>query len=122
MGFAILQPAAGFRFLGSGNGSNGGPEGPDEDDIIPIKIQLGAIPGINFFQAIGTFQGNTVQSLELDGTVRVGGRDLIASGAFRRPQLASPSRVSGLLIQRLNQVVGFYKTPLGTGHVVIKPE
>jgi hypothetical protein len=122
LGFAILQPASGFRLLGSGNGSNGGPNGPGEDDIIPIKIQLGAIPGINFFEAIGTFQGNTFQSLELDGTVRTSGRDLIASGTFRHPQLASPSRVSGLLIQRLNQVVGFYKTPLGTGQLVIKPE
>jgi hypothetical protein len=61
IGFCNPSTGAGFRFLGPGNGSNGGPEGPDEDDIIPVKIQLGAIPGINFFQAIGTFQGNTVQ-------------------------------------------------------------
>jgi hypothetical protein len=117
-GFAIFQPVVGFRYRRPGE--LGTP--PDEGAVHPVTLELGAIPGLTSLETDGTIQSDSYSFPDVKGSLTVYGRNGIVSGTVKHPQLPSNCPASGVVIRKLGQVIGFYKTPNGTGRFVIKPQ
>jgi len=117
-GFAILQPIAGFRYK---RGRDLATQ-PDEATILPVKLELSAIPGLNAVQSTGTAEGPKFDFAEVNASFTSYGPNGSVTGTVKHPQLPFSSPASGVVIRKFNQIVGFYQTPNGTGQFVIKPE
>jgi hypothetical protein len=118
LGFAIRQPIAGFVYNRPG-GSGNPPPDPVE---LPVKLLINGPSGIPLAQTTGTAKGADFDFPSFNASFKTLGRDGTVTGTLRHPLLPFPSPASGVVIRKLNQVIGFYKTPTGTGQFVIKPE
>jgi hypothetical protein len=118
LGFAIRQPVGGYRYTRGGGGTNPPPE-PAE---LPVKMLLSGPSGLPPVETRGTTKGSVFNFPELDATFKVVGRDGTVTGTLRHPFVGTSSAASGIVIRKLNHLVGFYKTPSGTGQFVIKPD
>jgi hypothetical protein len=113
LGFAIRQPVGGYRYTRGGGGNN-------EPVELPAKMELSGPAGLPPVETHGTTKGAVFSFPELDATFKVVGRDGTVTGTLRHPSLGTSSAASGIVIRKLNQLVGFYKTPNGTGRFIIK--
>jgi hypothetical protein len=118
LGFAIRQPIAGFVY----NRPGGSATPPPDPVELPVKLLINGPSEIPLAKTTGTAKGADFEFPSFDASFKTLGRDGTVTGTLKHPLLLSSSRASGIVIRKLNQVIGFYKTPNGTGQFVIKPE
>jgi regulation of enolase protein 1 (concanavalin A-like superfamily) len=118
LGFAIRQPIAGFVYSRPGGSAN-----PSRSPVeLPVKLLINGPSGIPLAKTTGTTKGADFNFPSFNASFKVFGRDGTVTGTLKHPALPFPSPASGILIRKLNQLIGFYKTPAGTGQFVVKPE